>query len=69
VIKPRIMISGTYSVCKKMRAPHKISVGKPEGHNTLGRPRYRWMNSIKMDFKEVGFEGVCLIYVARNRIQ
>ena len=29
-------------------------VGKPEGKRTLGRPRRRWENNIKMDLQEVG---------------
>jgi hypothetical protein len=27
-------------------------VGKPEGKRPLGRPRHRWVDSIKMDLKE-----------------
>jgi hypothetical protein len=29
-------------------------VGKPEGRRPLGRPRRRWEDNIKMDFREVG---------------
>jgi hypothetical protein len=29
-------------------------VGKPEGKTTLGRPRRKWENNIKMDLQEVG---------------
>jgi len=28
-------------------------MGKPEGKRKLGRPRRRWEDNIKMDFKEV----------------
>jgi hypothetical protein len=31
----------------------RILVGKPEGKRPLGRPRRRWVDNIKMDFKEV----------------
>ena len=31
---------------------YRILVGKPEG-NTLGRPRHRWEDIIKVDFREV----------------
>jgi hypothetical protein len=27
----------------------RLLVGKPEGKKPLGRPRYRWVNNIKMD--------------------
>ena len=36
------------------RSVHKILVGKPEGKRTLGRPRRRWEDNIKMDIQEVG---------------
>ena len=39
------------------RGVHKVLVGKPEGKRTLGRPRRRWDDNIKMDLQEVG--GVC----------
>ena len=29
-------------------------MGKPEGKSTLGRPRRRWEDNIKMDLQEVG---------------
>ena len=28
--------------------------GKPEGRRSLGRPRRRWEDNIKMDLREVG---------------
>jgi hypothetical protein len=32
----------------------KRKVGKPEGKRPLGRPRYRWIDNIKMDLLEIG---------------
>jgi hypothetical protein len=29
-------------------------VGMPEGKRPLGRPRCRWEDNIKMDFREIG---------------
>jgi hypothetical protein len=38
---------------------HRVLVGKPEGKRTLGRPRRRWENNIKMNLQEVeGVEGL-----------
>jgi hypothetical protein len=34
-----------------------ILVGRPEGRRPLGRPRRRWEDNIKMDFREIGFWG------------
>ena len=36
------------------RGVHRVLVGKPEGKRTLGRPRRRWEDNIKMDLQEVG---------------
>jgi len=38
----------------KGRVVHRILVGKPEGKRSLGRPRRRWEDNIKMDLREVG---------------
>jgi hypothetical protein len=32
-------------------------VGKPEGKRPLGRPRCRWVDNIKMDLGEIGWDG------------
>jgi hypothetical protein len=31
------------------RGVHRVLVGKPEGKSSLGRPRRRWEDNIKMD--------------------
>ena len=36
------------------RGVHKALVGKPEGKRSLGRPRRRREDNIKMDLREVG---------------
>jgi hypothetical protein len=35
----------------------RVLVGKPEGKRSLGRPRRRWDDNIKMDLREVGGGG------------
>jgi hypothetical protein len=35
------------------RKVYKVLVGKPEGKRTLGRPRRRWENGIRMDLREM----------------
>jgi len=37
------------------RGVYRVSVGKPEGKNPLGRHRLRWEDNIKMDLQEVGY--------------
>jgi hypothetical protein len=36
------------------RVVYSILVGKPEGKRPLGRPRFRWVDNIRMDLQEVG---------------
>jgi hypothetical protein len=40
------------------RNAYRILVGKPEGRRQLGRPRRRWMDSIRRDLREIGWDGV-----------
>jgi hypothetical protein len=35
------------------RGVHRVLVGKPERKRSLGRPRRRWEDNIKMDLQEV----------------
>jgi hypothetical protein len=42
----------------KTRNSYRILVGKPEGNRPLGRPRRRWVDNIKMDLREIGWDGV-----------
>ena len=44
-------------VARVGRGVYRILVGKPEGKRTLGRPRLRWEDNIRMDLQEVGLEG------------
>jgi hypothetical protein len=36
------------------RNAYRLLVGKPEGRSTLGRPRRKWFDNIKMDLVQVG---------------
>jgi hypothetical protein len=36
------------------RGLYKVLLGKPEGRRSLGRPRHRWDDNIKVDLREVG---------------
>ena len=33
---------------------YRVLLGKPEGRRPLGRPRRRWVDSIRVDLQEVG---------------
>jgi hypothetical protein len=51
------------------RNSYRILVGKPEGKRPLGRPRRRWVDNIKMDFGEIGWDGRDWIELAQDRDQ
>jgi hypothetical protein len=40
---------------------------KPEGKRSLGRPRRRWVDNIKMDLGEIGWGGVDWIGQGQDR--
>jgi hypothetical protein len=46
---------------------YRVLVGKPERSKSLGRPRRRWEENIKMDLQEVGSKGMEWIDVVQNR--
>jgi hypothetical protein len=48
---------------------YKILVRKPEGKRPLGRPRRRWVDNIKMDFRDKGWDGMDWIELAQDRNQ
>jgi hypothetical protein len=35
------------------RNAYRILVGKPEGKKSLGRPRRRWEDNIKIDLRDI----------------
>jgi hypothetical protein len=48
---------------------YRILVGKPEGKSPLGRPRRRWLNNIKMDLREIGWDVMDWIDLAQDKDQ
>jgi hypothetical protein len=40
------------------RNAYRILVGKPEGKTQLGRPRRRWVDIIKINFRETVWNGL-----------
>jgi hypothetical protein len=41
----------------------------PEGKRPLARPRCRWLDNIKMDLSEIGWDGMDWIDLAQDRDQ
>jgi hypothetical protein len=48
---------------------YRMLVGKSERKRPLGRPVHRWVDIIKMDLREIGWDGMDWIVVAQDRDQ
>ena len=55
VIKSRRLIwAGYVAKMEEGRSAFKILTGKPIGKRSLGKPRRRWEDNIRMDLEEIG---------------
>jgi hypothetical protein len=53
-----------FSVFNKKFNLYRILVGKPEVKRPLGRPRRKWVDNIKIDLGEIGWDGMDWIDLA-----
>jgi hypothetical protein len=68
IIKSRRMRwAGHVARMGEKRNVYRLLVGKPERKRQLGRPRYRWIDNIKMDLLEIGLNVVDWIGLAQDR--
>jgi hypothetical protein len=51
------------------RNAYRILVEKPEGNRPLGRLRRRWVESIKIDLREIEWDGMDWIALVLGRDQ
>jgi hypothetical protein len=63
----RLRWAGHVACMGERRGSYRALVGKPEGRRPLGRPRRSWEDIIKMDLREVGWEGMDWINLAQDR--
>jgi hypothetical protein len=49
-----------------MRSEYTVLFGKSEGKRSLGRPRRRWENNIKVDLRRIGSEDVDWVELVEN---
>ena len=49
------------------RGVYRVLVWKPEGKRSLGKPRRRWEDNIKMDLQEVGCGYMDWVELAQDR--
>jgi hypothetical protein len=68
MIKSRIMRwTGHVARMGAKRNAYRILVGKPEGKSPLERTRRRYVDNIKMDFKEIEWGVIDWIDLAQDR--
>jgi hypothetical protein len=70
VIKSRKMRwAGHVARMGQGRGAYWVLVGRPQGKRTLGRPRRKWVDNIKMDLRETVIDGANWIQLAQDRVQ
>jgi hypothetical protein len=70
MIKSRKMRwAGRTNGAKRYAHTGRLSVGKLESKRPLGRPRRRWVGNIKMDLREMGWDDMDWIELAKDRDQ
>ncbi|KAJ4443774.1 hypothetical protein ANN_05552 [Periplaneta americana] len=63
----RLRWTGHVARMGEFRNAYRVLVGKSEGKRSLGRPRRRWEDNIKMDLREVGYNDRDWIGLAQDR--
>jgi hypothetical protein len=51
------------------RNAYRVLVGNTERKRPLGRPRRTWVDNIKMDLREIGWDGMDWIDLSQDRDQ
>jgi hypothetical protein len=62
----RIRWAGHVARELEIRTAYRILVVKPPSKRPLGRPRRRWVDNIKMDLREIGWDGMDWIELAQD---
>jgi transcription termination factor 2 len=65
----RMRWAGHVARMGEKRNPYGMLMGKAEGNGPLRRPRRRWVDSIKIDLREKGLDGLDWIDLAQDRKQ
>jgi hypothetical protein len=60
-------IGRAYSTHGDKSNAYRILVEKPEVKRPLGKPRRRWENNIKLDLREIGWDGMDWIDLTQDR--
>jgi hypothetical protein len=56
----RMRWAGHVARMGEKRNAYRVLMGNLEGKRPLGRPRRRWVDNIKIDLREIGWDGINL---------
>jgi hypothetical protein len=59
-------MGGVCSTNREKRNAYRILVRKPEGKRPLGIPKRRWVDNIKLCFRDIGWDGADWIDMAQE---
>jgi hypothetical protein len=65
----RMRRAGHVARMEEIRNAINIFVGYPEEKRPLGKPRRRWLDNIKLDLRDIGWDGVGRIDLTQDRDQ
>ncbi|KAJ4449920.1 hypothetical protein ANN_01327 [Periplaneta americana] len=65
----RLRWAGHVTCMGESRNAYRVLFGRPEGKRPLGKPKRMWEDNIKMDLREVGYDGRDWINLAQDRDQ
>jgi hypothetical protein len=65
----RMRWAGHVARMGQTRNAYRIVVGKPEGKRPLGRPKRRWVDNIKIDLREIGWDDMDWFDLAHDKDQ
>jgi hypothetical protein len=64
IMSRRMRWAGHVARMEEKRNACRILIGKPDGNRLLGSPRRSWVNTIKIDLREIGWDGMDWIDLA-----
>jgi hypothetical protein len=65
----RMRMAGHVARMGEKRNAYRILVGKPERKRPLGRPRRTWGHNIRMDLREIRWDGMDWIDLAQGPVE
>jgi hypothetical protein len=65
----RVRWEGHVTLMGVGRGVYRVLAGRPEGKRSLGKPRRKWEDNIRLELRETGTDGANWIRLAQNRVK